>query len=215
VRQTPLLLRLSSRRQTAFAGQHQSVMRLFDMMHSASVCADTSSICHAISSSMALGTAAVDPPSRLHWMQQARRYFTLSSSCRCVPVYSCGRRLFDVACDHDCSLSTASVSLVFEACSRLASPIFELDTVYKRFISTTQPEEKLFLNYVRCRLCLSSEKVPALVQDVVSDMGQASPPIQPFIKLFNIALSFCSIAHDAAKVGCSSRGCSACCFSEN
>jgi hypothetical protein len=110
------------------------------------------------------------------------------------------KRLFDTAHDAGCRLSTPAVSAVFDACSRLESPSAELQSVYKRHLSVAAVEEKLFLNYLRCRISISPVKIPAMLQDIISDMFQASPPVPLVVKLFNIAISSCTRAHEAAQV---------------
>lgn len=119
-------------------------------------------------------------------------------------------RLFDTVHEAGCRLTTSAACVVFEVCSRLDSPHAELESVYKRHLSVAIAEEKLFLNYLRCCLIISPIKIPAMLQGIVLDMAQASPPIQPFVKLFNVALSSCTLAHEAAQVRkCASSGSSA------
>ncbi len=72
--------------------------------------------------------------------------------------------------------------------------------MYTRHLSAGAVDEKFFLMYLRCRLSMSSVKVVVLLQDIILDMSQQSSPISPFIKLFNVALSFCTSAHEAAQV---------------
>jgi hypothetical protein len=92
------------------------------------------------------------------------------------------------------------MSIVFEACSRLDSPSAELDSVYKRHLAMSPVDEKLFLNYLRVKLSIQPTKVPNVLEDVILNMSHTSPPILPFIKLFNVAVSSCQQAHEAAQV---------------
>jgi hypothetical protein len=80
------------------------------------------------------------------------------------------------------------------------SPAAELESVYRRHLSVAAVEEKLFLNYLRCRISISPVKIPAMLQEIIFDMSQLSPPVPPVVKLFNVAMSLCTLAHEAAQV---------------
>jgi hypothetical protein len=99
-----------------------------------------------------------------------------------------------------CRLSTSAVSFVFEACSRLDLPLAELDSVYKRHLTTCPVDEKFFMHYLRVRLSITPTKVANALEEIILDMSHASPPILPFIKLFNVAVSSCQLAHEAVQV---------------
>ena len=153
----------------------------------------------AVSASAAMCLAATSDASRLHWLQYTRRCLgpiTMVS----FSVCDTKSRVFDIVYDMGCRLNTSAMAFVFEACSRLDLPLAELDSVYKRHLIICPVDEKLFLHYLRFRLSITPTKVPNALEDIILDMSHASPPVLPFIKLFNVAISSCQLAHEAVQV---------------
>jgi hypothetical protein len=181
------------------AADHTSLIGMFESMRSAACGIESSSVCLAVSSSVALCSASTTDATKQHWLEYTRRLCSVA-----MPSFfiftSCKNRLFDIAHDAGCRLTTSAVCMVFDVCSRLDSPSAELESVYKRHLSVAVPDEKFFLSYLRCRTSVSPVKIPAILHDVIFDMSLASPPIPVVVKLFNIAISSCSLAHEAAQV---------------
>ncbi len=159
---------------------------------------ESSSAGHAVVSSAALSSTSTADAERQHWLHYTRRCPSLVKLHFVSHVVQ--NRLFNTVYEAGCHLTTSAACVVFEVCSRLDSPHAELESVYRRHLPVAIAEEKLFLNYLRCCLRISPIKIPAMLQGIVSDMAQASPPIPPFVKLFNVALSSCTLAHEAAQV---------------
>jgi hypothetical protein len=154
----------------------------------------------AVSASAAMCSAATSDASRLHWLQYTRRCLGPIHHVGFFSVCDSKTRVFDIVYDMGCRLNTSAMSFVFEACSRLDSPLAELDIVYKRHLTMCPVDEKLFLHYLRFRLSITPTKVPNALEEIILDMAHASPPILPFIKLFNVAISSCQLAHEAVQV---------------
>ena len=179
-------------------GDHKSVVRVFDNMHALGLM-ESSSASNAVVASAALSSAATSDASKFQWLQ-----YTYGCCSHCIQFFgfycSCWNRLFGISYDAGCRLSSSSVCHVLDACSRLRLSLEEIESVYTRHLSVGAVDEKFFIVYLRSRLTLSTIKVVGLLQDVISDMSQLSNPILPFVKLFNVTLSLCTSAHEAAQV---------------
>ena len=160
---------------------------------------ESSSVSSAVSASAALSLASTTDASRMQWLRFTHGWCTLWHHVSVFLLWHWSR-LFSIAHDAGCRLSNVSIGHIFDACYRLELPLAEIESVYTQHISVGAVDEKFFMMYLRCRLTQSPIKVVSVLQDIILDMAQLSNPLLPFIKLFNVALSFCTSAHEAAQV---------------